>query len=234
MENTPRTIGTLNEQSLHADLKAWYAEPGDQFEVAIEGFVVDIVRGDRLVEIQTRNFSAIRHKLAKLLQSHDVRLVHPMTSHKWILKLPTEQDHASRRRKSPKRCGFVHVFDELVSIPRLITHPGFSIELVLIHEEEIRRSDGGRSWRRRGWSTCGRRLLKVTSWCLLETPADLMVLLPVGLDEPFTTSDLARATQKPLRLAQRMAYCLREVGSLIVVGKHGNAFLYARDGLPLP
>ena len=27
-------IGLLNEKPLHASLKQWYAQPGDQFEVA--------------------------------------------------------------------------------------------------------------------------------------------------------------------------------------------------------
>jgi hypothetical protein len=65
-------IGRLNEKSLHADLKQWLAQPGDQFEVAIDGFVIDIVRGDKLIEIQTRNFGAMKRKLTQLLDHHPV------------------------------------------------------------------------------------------------------------------------------------------------------------------
>ena len=61
------TIGTLNEKPLHEALKRWYAQAGDRLEVPVDGSVVDIVRGELLVEIQTRNFSAIRRKLEKLL-----------------------------------------------------------------------------------------------------------------------------------------------------------------------
>ena len=50
-------IGLLNEKPLHASLKQWYARPGDRFEVAVDGFVIDIVRDDLLIEIQTRNFA---------------------------------------------------------------------------------------------------------------------------------------------------------------------------------
>ena len=46
-------IGLLNEKPLHASLKQWYARPGDRFEVAVGGFVIDIVRDDLLIEIQT-------------------------------------------------------------------------------------------------------------------------------------------------------------------------------------
>ena len=56
----PNTIGTLNEKSLHAALKLWHAQPEDLIEVLVDGFTVDIVRGDLLIEIQTRNLSTIR------------------------------------------------------------------------------------------------------------------------------------------------------------------------------
>lgn len=68
-------IGLLNERPLHASLKQWYAQPGDQFEVAVDGFVIDIVRDDLLLEIQTGSFASIKSKLATLVQSHQIRLI---------------------------------------------------------------------------------------------------------------------------------------------------------------
>ena len=53
-------IGLLNEKPLHASLKEWCAQPGDQFEVAVDGFVIDIVRDDLLLEIQTGNLASIK------------------------------------------------------------------------------------------------------------------------------------------------------------------------------
>ena len=52
---TSNGVGLLNEKPLHASLKAWYAQPGDRFEVNVDGSVIDIVRGELLVEIQTRS-----------------------------------------------------------------------------------------------------------------------------------------------------------------------------------
>ena len=68
-------------------LKAWYAQPGDQLESKVDGYVIDLVRGDLLVEVQTANFSAIKRKLVKLLENHPVRLVYPIPSEKWILRI---------------------------------------------------------------------------------------------------------------------------------------------------
>ena len=224
-----RVIGTLNEKPLHAALKEWYARPDDRFEVSVDGFVVDIVRGDLLVEVQTGSFSGIKRKLAVLAARHPVRLVYPVAREKWIVKLAGDGHSQLGRRKSPKRGAVEHVFKELVSFPQLLSDPNFSLDVLLIQEEESRRYDGKRGWRRRGWVTHERRLLEVVGRRLFETPADMRALLPNALDEPFTTSELAAAIARPRWLAQKMAYCLREMGVIAPVGKRGNAILYTRE-----
>jgi hypothetical protein len=222
-------ISTWNEKPLHAALKEWYARPGDRLEVPVDGFIVDIVRGDLLVEVQTRGFASIKRKLATLTAHHRLGLVYPVASEKWIVKLAEDDNTFHSRRKSPRR-GTVHdVFAELVSFPQLLAHPNFSLEALLIHEEERRRYEGTRAWRRRGWVTHERRLLRVVEQRLFETPADMEELLPRSLADPFTTSDLATSLRRPRRLAQRMAYCLREMGIIAPQGKRRNAVLYVRS-----
>jgi hypothetical protein len=224
------TIGTLNEKPLHEALKRWYAQPGDLFEVPVDGFVVDIVRSDLLIEVQTKNFSALKRKLEKLLINHPVRLVYPIPGAKWITRLKLENDGESpiSRRKSPRRGTFEDVFYELVRLPELLKHPGFSMELLLIEEEEVRRYDGVRGWRRRGWVTDERRLLRVVDRRTLNSPADLHAFIPAALAEPFSVNDLATATGVSRKLAGKMVYCLRAMGCVAPVGKRANAILYAR------
>jgi hypothetical protein len=227
-------VGLLNESPLHAALKGWYARPGDRLEVPFEGFVVDIVRHDLLIEIQTGGFSAIRAKLRQLTAKHAVRLVYPVAQDKWIHKLAPDGQGAPACRKSPKHGTVYDVFNELVSFPDLLTSPNFSLEVLLTEEEEVRRYDGHRGWRRGGWVTFERRLIQVRAAQRFETPLDLVALLPAGLLEPFTTAELAAALCLPRRLAQRMAFCLREMGVLTQAGKRGNAILYNRTGEARP
>jgi hypothetical protein len=132
------------------------------------------------------------------------------------------------RRKSPKRGTVELIFEELVSIPKLLAHPNFSLQVVLIQEEEVRHYDGMRNWRQKGWVTHERRLLQVVGQRLFETPKDMLALIPTTLPEPFTTTDLAEVTGQLLWLAQKMAYCLREMGAITVVGKRGRGMLYVR------
>ena len=232
MTTEPQTashqISTLNEKPLHAALKDWYAEPGDRLEVGLEGYVIDIIREEVLIEIQTASFHSIKRKLIDLTARHPVRLVYPVAREKWIVKLAGDGPGQGSRRKSPKRGTVEDLFRELVSFPGLLAHPNFSLEVLLIQEDELRRYDGKRAWRRRGWVTDERRLLQVLERRVFETPADMGQLLPDSLADPFTTSDLAAAVGKPLRLAQRMAYCLREMGVISPEGKRRNAILYSR------
>jgi hypothetical protein len=225
-ENKTPQIGTLQETSLHADLKDWYAQTNDRLEVPVDGFVVDIVRRDLLIEIQTRNFSALKTKLNALIQRHPTRLVFPIAQDKWIIRIDSDGKTQIGRRKSPKRGRVEHIFLELVRFPELIANRNFSLEVLLVQEEEIRLNDGQGSWRRKGWSIQDRRLIKVLDQVVFESPGEFARLLPSSMPQPFTTLDLARALHQPRYLAQKMAYCLREMGAIRQVGRQGNTLLY--------
>ncbi len=219
-------IGTLREKSLHAALKAWYAGPGDRIEAPVDGYMIDIVRGDLLIEIQTRNFFAMKEKLAALTSSHPVRLVHPIAAEKWILHLQEAGAEPAARRKSPRRGRVEHLFTELVRFPRLVAHPNFSLEVLLIQEEETRLQDGKGSWRRKGWSIADRRLVSVLERVELNGPEDFRRFLPEALPRPFTSRDLARLRGLHLSLAGKLLYCLREMGLVEVSGRKGRSYLY--------
>jgi hypothetical protein len=219
-------IGTLNEKPLHAALKRWYARPGDRLEVAVDGYVIDIVRGDLFLEIQTGTFASIKSKLNNLVRTHRIRLIYPIAREKWIVKLPKGADDSGSRRKSPKRGHVQDLFRELVSIPTLLADDNFELEVVMIRQEEVRRYDGNRSWRRKGWGVEERRLLDVIDRRLFSRPSDLLDLLPDQLPAHFTTKDLADISGIQRRLAQEMAYCLRQVGVIDLVGKQNRGNLY--------
>jgi hypothetical protein len=119
-------IGLLNEKPLHASLKKWYAQPGDRFEVAVDGYVIDIVRDDLLLEIQTGNFASIKSKVTNLVRSHQLRLIYPIAQEKWIAKPAKDDSSGVSRRKSPKRGRMEDLFWEMVSLPQLLSNRVFS------------------------------------------------------------------------------------------------------------
>jgi hypothetical protein len=221
------SIGTLREKPLHASLKHWYARPGDQVESPVEGFVIDLVRDDLLIEIQTRSFSSLKRKLTTLLeQGHRVRIVHPIAIDRWIVKIDDSGTVLGRRR-SPKHGDPTDVFAELVSFPELLAHPNMEIDLLLTNQDEIRRHTPDQAWRRKGWIVVERHLLDVLGSVLLQGTTDVTALMPDGLPDPFTTAELAERLGRPRRAGQQMAYCLLKADLLSTAGKRGNSILYA-------
>ena len=218
-------IGLLNEKELHASLKQWYARPGDRFEVPVDGFVIDIVRDDLLIEIQTRNFASIKSKLDTLARCHRVRLIYPIVQEKWIVRAATGNGKKAMRRKSPKKGRLEDLFWELVSIPQLLLNPNFSLEVLMIRGEEVRRYNVAKRRVRKGWLIEGHRLLDVLDQRSFGHSGDWLRLLPHGL-ELFTTSDLASRINTRRELAQKMAYCLREARMIELIGKRGRSNLY--------
>lgn len=225
----PTHIGVLNEQPLHAALKRQYASSDTALEAGIDGFIVDVASDGLLIEIQTGNFSSVKVKLIQLAERHRLRLVYPIAREKWLLKLPKDENGETKRRKSPKRGRVEEVFFELVSFPELICEEGFSLEVVLIQEEEVRRYEPQRGWRQHGWVTVERRLLKVLDHHLFQQPCDLSALLPATVPRRFTTADIAAGLDASRSLAQKMAYCLRKTGMINQVGKRGRSNLYTRS-----
>jgi hypothetical protein len=229
---TSSKFSTYNEKPLHAALKEWYARPGDRLEAEVDGYVIDILRDRKLVEIQTRNFSAIKIKISDLATRHQIRVVYPIAKEKWIVKLPMNGDGPPQRRKSPKNGQLTDMFSELVSFPELINSPNFSLEVLLIQEEEIRRYIGKGRWRNRGWSIEERRLLGVLESYQFENPKNFQRFISPRLPDQFTTRELAGAIGKPLRVAQRVAYCTRKMGIIQQIGKRGRSNLYTLTTIP--
>ena len=159
-----------------------------------------------------------------------LELIYPIALEKWIVKLAKDDDSGIIRRKSPRRGREEDLFWEMVSFPRLLTNRNFSLEVLMIREEEVRRYKGKLNWRRRGWGIQERRLLEVVDRRLFEKPSDWLAFLPEGL-ESFTTRDLAEGMDIRLKLAQKMAYCLRKAGVIKMTGKRGRANLYRVVGV---
>ena len=220
-------IGTLGERSLHSSLKDWYAQPGDQLETEVDGLHIDIIRNNLLIEIQTTNFSSLRRKLNTLIEKHQARLVFPIAQEKWIVRLAADGVTQIGRRKSPKKGNLFHIFEELVSIPNLIKNRNFSLEVLLIQEEEVRCDDGTGSWRRKGLRIVDHRLIEVMSRHIYKEPSDFLALISSDLTVPFSTKELGEGIGQPRWIAQKMAYCLRNMGVIEIVGKNGNSLLYS-------
>jgi hypothetical protein len=211
-------------------LKQLYSDGVAEREASIGGFIVDVVRGDSIIEIQTGSFSKIRNKLASLLPDHRVRLVYPIAFEKTLIVYDHNMENIIYRRKSPKKGELLDVVDQMIHIPELLVHPNFSLEVVLTREEEIRSSDGRGSWRRKGISIIDRRLLSVIDRVHFPGVRDYLRLFPHDLPRSFTNRVLSNAMNRPVRKIRKLSYCFRQMGLLRVTGKQGNTLVFEIAG----
>ena len=219
-------ININNEKSLHSSIKQWYAVPGDRLEVKVDKYIIDLVREDSLIEIQTKNFSAIGNKLRNLVKYNKVMLVHPIAIEKYIVTI--EGLDVTSRRKSPKKGKLVDLFDELIRIPDLMSEDNFILEILMTKEEEIRCNDGKGSWRRKGISIRDRKLIEVVEKVTFKEKKDFLIFLPTQLSDSFTNKNLAEELSISIYKARKISYCLRKMDLIKETSKYRNELVFER------
>ena len=221
------------ETSLHRDLKTLYGGEEARFEVSLGKFRIDCVSGDHLVEIQHGSLSAIRDKVRKLLARHRVLVVKPIVVRKLLVKQSAKGGRITERRMSPKRGRLLDLFDELIYFTRVFPHQRLILEVPLVDIEEWRYPGHGRRrrWRANDHQVEDQKLVAVHEVYRLQTASDLLRLISCPLPRPFHTGHLAESLGVERWEAQRIAYCLRKIGTLRQMGKQGNTHLYE---LPAP
>jgi len=219
-------IGTLKEKSLHAELIEWFAKPGDKLESNISGYIIDILQDNILIEIQIKNFSAIKNKLFTLCKDYPIRLIHPIAGQKWIIKVAANGERISRR-KSPKKGRIEEVFYELIHITNLLSNPNLSVWVAMADIEEIWLNDGKGSWRRKNWSIIDRHLLEVVEIMEFNRPKDYIQVLPNSLPKTFTNNDVANSLGISKPLSRKITYCLRKMNEVTIVRKQGREYQFS-------
>ncbi|MBN2218608.1 MAG: hypothetical protein JW719_14625 [Pirellulales bacterium] len=216
------------ETSLHRDLKSLYAGDGARTEVTLRNYRIDVVDRGRLVEIQHGGLAAIRDKIRRLLEEHDVTVVKPIVRRRLLVKCKKQGGRVVERRLSPKRGTTLDLFDELVHFTHVFPHERLTIEVPLVDIEEWRFPGHGRRrrWRQRDHQVEDQKLVAVHETLRLRTTSDLKALVDCPMPRPFHTGHLAEGLGIQRWIAQRIAYCLRQTGAARPVGKQGNALLY--------
>jgi hypothetical protein len=219
------------ETSLHRELKSVFAAKPDAVEVPIDGYRIDAVDNDGwLIEIQHASLSALRHKVSQLLTlGHQIRIIKPILTQKWIETLESRQGPVLRRRKSPKSARERDVFRELIHFTQVFPHPRLTLELVSVHTLEQRLDRSKRRWSRKAYEIVDQQLVSVGERTCLSCSEDLWTLIGAPkLAQPFDTAELGLEIGEARWFAQQIAYVLHKCGAIGAVGKRGNSILYRR------
>lgn len=212
--------------SLHQQLKLHYVADESQHEIDLDGYRIDAIdEQDRLIEVQCASLLAIRDKIRKLTKKHKVVVVKPLAARKKLLKKERRNGKVVSSRYSPTRQSLPWIFQELVHFTKAFPHPNLQLDILLTEQEEVRVPAKRKTWRRKH-SVQDRRLVEVQQTVSLSTVKDLWNSLEAEVPKVFTTADLAREGSMPRWLAQKAAYCFREMGHIEMCGKQGNAIEY--------
>lgn len=224
------TAESALETSLHRELKTHYAGRGET-EVRLGAYRIDAVRRDELIEVQCASLSAIRDKIGELCQTRKLRVVKPIVARRRIIRQASEDGPVTSRRLSPKRGELLDVFDELVFLRRVFPHPNLTLEVPLVRVEEWRLPPPEKRNRRRRYPA--KHLVKdvvleeILSTQTIRSAADLKRLVRLNeLPKRFDTAELAKLLERPRHVAQKIAYVLRHINAIEMVGKRGNALVY--------
>lgn len=221
------SVGTLSEKTLHAMLKRQYEPDLSLHEQQCKGYVADILRGDEIVEIQTRAMRNLVPKLRAFLPEYRVTVVYPIARTKWLVWVDTQTGECTARRRSPKTATAHDALYELYYLAEFINDPHFSLHLVFLEVEEYRNLDGWGAGGKRGSTRRERIPLSLLETVRLEKPQDYLALLPQGLPDPFTVNDYRRVCRCTPRSASYAVRTLCRMGvACRIEEKQGRAYLY--------
>jgi hypothetical protein len=218
-------IGTLSEQTAHAVLKHYYADP-EAHEIPVGPYIADIMTPSEIIEIQTRNLRSIQPKLERFLSVSAVRLVHPIVLKKRIVTIDLSAGTISKPKTSPKRLTLYAAFLELATIRSLLSHPNFRCSLVLLQMDEIRKKNDALSKSSIKIDHAPTALLDELEF---NQPSDFLRLLPNDLAAEFISADIAKRLKIRQAEAQAMLLVLTELRLVERIGKRERYWLYRRS-----
>lgn len=224
---TRESIGRLQEKELHATLK-FFLDPDERHhEVRLpEGPVADIFDGERVIEIQTGNFSALRPKLIRLLERYPTTVVCPIVRHKTVCWVDPGTGERTAPRRSPKTGAFWDMAPQLIYILEQLFHPRLTLQIQLIDVDEYRLLDGWGNGGKRGAHRMERIPTALGPMAEIKLPDDLRIFLPDDLPRPFTAAQYGRRVKMNGRKLSAAIRLLQHAGVIVRAGSDGKRYLY--------
>lgn len=216
------------ESTLHKELKAAYCDRLEETEVKLGNFRIDAINRGRLVEVQCSGLGAIRNKIKVLTADHKVDVIKPLVARQKITMLDEANGKTVRQRWSPKRLTPIDMFLELVHFIGAFPQKNLRLIVPVIETEQIRFPGHGRKrrWRKNDFQVQDTQLIEVQDTIRMVRAADMRRLLPKRMPKEFDTATLAKKMDIHRWMAQKVAYCFRNMGAADVVSKKGNALVY--------
>ena len=219
-------IGTLQEKTVHAILKDYYAPDKEMQEIPIDGYVADIFTGTEIIEIQTANFNKMRSKLDCFLPDYPVTIVYPVPGIKWLCWIDEATGECSKPRKSNVKGSVYRAFYELYKIKSYLPDPNLHLCFPILELEEYRLLNGWSKDKKKGSCRYDRIPKALLDEIRFDRVEDYVQLIPYDLPEPFTAAEFGKAVKERREIAANVLHILHYLHVLERCGKIGNAYTY--------
>lgn len=221
-------IGTLQEKTIHAVLKEFYAPDENMQEISIGRFVADIYTGSDIMEIQTGHFDNLRRKLDSFLSDYPVTVIYPVPRIKYLIWVDTETGECSKPRKSTVKGSVYRAFYELYKIKKYLSNPNLRLRFPYLELEEHRLLDGWSRDKKKGSHRYDRIPKTFLGEVRIESLNDYLQLLPADLPEPFTAAEFGKAVGERKETAAKVVHVLNYLGVIERDENRGRAYTYRR------
>ena len=224
----PQGIGEYKEKTMHAVFKNYYESDVSKQEVKVGKFYADILNEYGIIEIQTRNFNAMRDKLAYFLDISEVTVVYPLVYNKYI-NWVNSSDEKDYMKKSPRHDNLFKAAKELYKIKAFLNNPKLHFVFVFCDMIELKNLDGWNKTKKKGSSSLNKIPTSVNYTIEIENYKDFLKYVNLDNlndDGIFDRDDFKKDNKCSLRDASLMLTIFNYLGLVSVVGKKGRKHLY--------
>ena len=224
-------IGTYKEKKLHRILKL-YLEPDSAYhEIPFEGYIADIKKENRIIEIETSGFTGLREKLDAFLPTCQVTLVYPITSVRTISWIDPESGEISPKRRSPKKENIYDLLFECIYILDYLANPNLTILGVCLEMQEYRMLDGWSRDRKRGSHRYERIPTDIFEIISLQGRDSYKAIVPDDCKSDFTMKQFCQSIGKNQYTGRAIMKILQKLEIVSRTGKKDRCLLYPKQQL---
>lgn len=231
-----KTIGILNESTLHKQLKTMFSTDGAKTEKYIDKYICDIVCADgKIIEIQTSNLSKLRNKLVALLDNHKIEIIFPIIVNNWItiynaenedIKTDINDFKKKSTRKSPKHNTFFSIFREITGCYFLLDNENLSLHIVYIDAETIKLKDIHKQTKRGTYHIYDKKLLRINYEEIYNSLSEIISKVLILLPDTFTSKDIIAISDK--KNYSYILWVLKKANAISVLEKQGRTIRYKK------
>lgn len=221
-------IGTLNEKSVHKQIKYDVEKDSSKHEVNICGYIADVVSANTIYEIQTKNFNNLRNKIKTYLKNTkcNIEIIYPISiinTINWIEKGTGEVVESNKRKTRNNK---FNIFRELYKLRDNIIDDRVSYKIYLLETVDYRYLDGYGPSNKKYATKIDKGILKIIDKITLGSKVDYYRLLSRNLPHRFTSKDFSKIHHCTLDIARQSLLVLYRIGVVDRIGKDGNSIVY--------